>query len=61
METLKILHKLYKENKINKQQFKTYRGQVLNGDETGCLRGLKRKELIWGGDPNEKNDFKWTG
>lgn len=46
METIKLLTDLYKSGKINKQQFKTYRGQVLSGDEQGCLVGLRRKKLI---------------
>ena len=32
--------------KINSQQYKTYKGQVLHGDVKGCLTGLKRKKLI---------------
>lgn len=46
VETLKMLKRLYKEKKINIQQFKTYKGQVLHGDVNGCLTGLKRKKLI---------------
>lgn len=46
METIKLLTALYKSGKINKQQFKTYRGQVFSGDEQGCLVGLRRKKLI---------------
>ena len=46
VKTLKILKKLYKDKKINKQQFRTYKGQVLHGDVGGCLTGLKRKKLI---------------
>lgn len=44
--TLKLLKQLYKTDKINKQQYKTYKGQVLHGDVKGCLTGLKRKKLI---------------
>lgn len=46
METIKLLKRLLKEKKINKQQFRTYRGQVLSGNEEGCLVGLSRKGLI---------------
>ena len=46
METIKLLKQLRRDNLINTQQFKTYRGQVLSGNEDGCLRGLKRKGLI---------------
>lgn len=46
METLKLLKRLYDEGKINKQQLKTYRGQVLHGDEEAALCGLHRKKLI---------------
>lgn len=48
MNTIKLLKLLYKNKKINKQQFKTFRGQVFAGDEAGCLRGLKRMGLING-------------
>ena len=44
--TLKLLKQLYKDKKINSQQYKTYKGQVLHGDVKGCLTGLKRKKLI---------------
>lgn len=46
METLNLLKRLYKEGRINKQQLKTYRGQVLHGDEEAALVGLRRKGLI---------------
>lgn len=46
METLKLLQMLYKEGKINKQQLKTYKGQVLHGDEEAALCGMRRKKLI---------------
>lgn len=46
MEILKILKRLYKEGRINKQQLKTYRGQVLHGNEEAALVGLQRKGLI---------------
>ena len=46
METLKLLKALYEKGKINKQQLKTYRGQVLHGNEEAALIGLRRKKLI---------------
>lgn len=32
--------------KITIQQFRTFKGQVLSGNEEGCLKGLKRMKLI---------------
>lgn len=46
MATINLLKELYRTGKINKQQFRTYRGQVLSGNEQGCLVGLRRKGLI---------------
>jgi len=46
MEVLKILKKLYKQKKITKQQYSTYKGQAFHGDEIGCITELKRKHLI---------------
>lgn len=46
MKTLTLLKVLYKEGKITKQQLKTYRGQILHGDEEAALVGLRRKKLI---------------
>lgn len=46
METLKILKRLFKEGRINIQQYRTYKGQVLSGNEEACLVGLRRKKLI---------------
>lgn len=46
METMKILEQLKRDGKITIQAYRTYRGQVLSGNEDGCLRGLKRKGLI---------------
>lgn len=46
MQIMKILKQLKTDKKINTQEFKTYRGQVLSGDKEGCLKGLKRKGLI---------------
>ena len=46
MQTMKLLKRLYKEGKITKQQMKTYRGQVLHGNEEAALLGMRRKKLI---------------
>lgn len=46
METMKLIKRLYKCGKITKQEMKTYRGQVLHGDEGAALVGLRRKKLI---------------
>jgi hypothetical protein len=44
--TLNVLKRLRKEKQITQQQYKTYKGQVVHGDEIGCIKGLKRKHLI---------------
>lgn len=41
-----VLNRLLMEKKITKQQYRTYKGQVLHGDEIGCIKGLMRKHLI---------------
>lgn len=46
MELLKTLRRLYQGQVINKQQYKTYKGQVTSGNAVGCITGLKRKRLI---------------
>ena len=46
MEIINVLKQLKAANKINIQEFRTYRGQVLSGNTEGCIRGLKRKGLI---------------
>ena len=46
METLKLLKRLLKEGSITKQELKTYRGQILHGNEEAALAGLRRKNLI---------------
>lgn len=46
MKTLKMLKRLYKEGRINAQQYRTYRGQVLAGNEDAALVGMRRKKLI---------------
>lgn len=48
MELLKLLKQLKERNKITAQQYNTYKGQVIHGDEIGCIKGLKRKRLISG-------------
>jgi hypothetical protein len=45
-ETLKLLKQLLQENKITKQAYRTYKGQVISGNIDGCLKGLQRKHLI---------------
>jgi len=45
-ETLRILKTLLNGNRITKQQYRTYKGQVLAGDIDDCLKGLQRKHLI---------------
>ena len=46
MKILKILKQLKADKKINVQEFRTYKGQVLSGNEEGCRKGLKCKGLI---------------
>ncbi len=46
MELLKMLRQLYQDKTINKQQYRTYKGQVTSGNAVGCITGLKRKRLI---------------
>ena len=46
METMKILKQLKNDKKITIQQFRTFKGQVLSGNEAGCLKGLQRMKLI---------------
>ena len=46
MKTLKMLKQLYKDKKITFQQYRTYRGQVLAGNEDAALVGMRRKKLI---------------
>ena len=45
-ETIDYLKKLLKEKRITMQQYRTYKGQVLSGQLSACLKGLKRKKLI---------------
>lgn len=46
METIKLLKELKRDGKITLQQFRTFKGQVLSGNEAGCLKGLERMKLI---------------
>lgn len=41
-----VLKNLYRSNRINKQQYRTYKGQVSSGNTKACLVGLMRKKLI---------------
>ena len=45
-QTIALLKKLLHSRRITKQQFRVFKGQVLAGDEAGCLKGLKRMNLI---------------
>lgn len=45
-EIIDLLKALLKENRINQQQFRTYKGQVLSGNVSACIVGMKRKHLI---------------
>lgn len=47
---LKLLEQLVKEGRIDRQAYRTYKGQVLSGNEEGCVKGLIRKKLIKAGD-----------
>lgn len=40
------LRLLKKNNAITRQEYNTYKGQILAGDEEAAIRGLKRKKLI---------------
>lgn len=46
MGTMKILKQLKHDGKITLQAYRTYKGQILSGNEKGCIKGLKRKGLI---------------
>ena len=46
METIKLLKELKRDRKITMQQYRTFKGQVLSGNEAGCLKGLQRMKLI---------------
>ena len=46
MGTIKLLKELKRDRKITIQQYRTFKGQVLSGNEAGCLKGLQRMKLI---------------
>lgn len=46
MGTIKLLKELKNDGKITMQQYRTFKGQVLSGNEAGCLKGLQRMKLI---------------
>ena len=46
METVSLLKKLKRENKITTQAYKTYMGQIRSGNELACIKGMMRKKLI---------------
>lgn len=43
---MKIFKKLKQNKQITIQQYRTFKGQVLSGNEAGCLKGLQRMKLI---------------
>lgn len=44
--TMQLLTELKVRRLITMQQFRTFKGQVLSGNEEACLKGLKRLGLI---------------
>ena len=46
METVSLLKKLKRENKITTQAYKTYMGQIRSGNELACIKGMMRKKVI---------------
>ena len=46
METVSLLKKLKRENKITTQAYKTYMGQIRSGNELAGIKGMMRKKLI---------------
>lgn len=50
--------RLLKKNRvITSQEFKTYRGQILAGEEDAAIKGLKRKGLIeWQNNHPERRE-----
>ena len=46
MGTIKLLKELKRDGKITIQQYRTFKGQVLSGNEAGCLKGLQSMKLI---------------
>lgn len=57
MELMRMLKRLHKNKKITRQQFRIYKGQVIHGDEIGCIVGMKRKGLITEKDANALISF----
>ncbi len=55
METLNLLKRLKREKKITTQEYRTYKGQVLSGNEQGALKGLRRKRIIGSGEHGRKS------
>ena len=45
-KAISLLKILRKQGKITWQEYSTYKGQVLHGNLEGCIKGLKRKQLI---------------
>ena len=45
-KTIEKMKEMVKQKKITVQQYRVFRGQVLSGDEDGCLRGLRRLGLM---------------
>lgn len=45
-EILKKLKELKEAKKITMQQYRTYKGQLLNGNEEAAVKGMRRKGLI---------------
>jgi hypothetical protein len=46
METMKLLKQLKNNKRITIQQYRTFKGQLLSGNEEGCLKGLRRMKLV---------------
>lgn len=60
METIiyKRLLTLLKTKQISKHAYKTYKGQVANGDISGCIKGLQRKKLWENLNENNPKNFE---
>ena len=46
MQIKKLLKQLLVDKKLNQQQYRTYLGQVMSGDDFACVVGLERNHLI---------------
>lgn len=46
MQLMQTLKQLLNDRKITQQQYRTYKGQAVHGDVSGCIKGLMRKHLI---------------